>query len=161
VLRREVQAVVPGLPYVDVGRLADRLDPQARPWTAGAGLLSLFGVLALVLATIGIFAAVSSEVASRRHELGVRLALGAGPGDAVWLVTKLGVVPAAVGAGLGLAIALTLSRYVEPLLFAVRVGDPWTAAAVTLALVTAALLATCPPARRVRRIDPATELRAE
>ena len=92
----------------------------------------------------------------------MRLALGARPRHALWLVLRVGIGPAALGACLGLATALVVSSaYVEPLLFHVRVDDPWTLATVALALLTAAVSASCPPALRVGRIDPATELRVE
>jgi putative ABC transport system permease protein len=160
-VRRELQAVAPGLPLIDVASLAEMLDPQVRPWRTGAVMLSLFGALALALAAIGIFAAVAYAVAARTHELGVRLALGARSRDAVWLVMRCGFVPAVAGAALGTGITLAAGRYLEPLLFRVAARDPAVAATAVLALLAAALFASFLPGLRARRIDPVSAMRSE
>ncbi len=160
-VRREMQALAPDLPFVDTHPLSGLLERQLRPWRLGATVFSLFGLLALGLAMLGIFAAVAQAVASRADELGVRMALGAGFKDLLWLVLRFGLGPAALGLALGLGLAAWLGRFVEPLLFEVSTRDPGVASAALLALLGAALLASLVPALRVRRLDPAAVMRTE
>jgi predicted permease len=160
-VRRELQSLAPNLPFIEVRRLSDLLAPQVRPWRMGATIFSLFGLLALVLAVLGVFAAVAQAVASRADELGIRMAVGAHFRDLLWLVMRFGLGPAAAGVALGLVLAAGIGRFVEPLLFEVAAWDFAATSAAVLALLAAALLASLVPALRVRRLDPAAVMRTE
>jgi predicted permease len=160
-VRREVQAVAPNLPFINVELLADLVEPQIRPWKMGAALFSLYGLLALALATIGIFAAVAHAVASRSHELGIRMALGARPRNVTWLVMGYGFGPAALGVAVGLSLAALAGHYLEPLLFRVSAADPAVRTVASGALLISAFLASYLPGLRVRRIDPTAAMRHE
>lgn len=118
-----------------------------------------FGILALLLAAVGIYGVISYSVAQRTHEIGIRIALGAARADVLRLMLRRGMVLALGGVAAGLAGALALTRFLESLLFHVKTTDPGTFAAVPLILAAVALLATYIPARRAAKIDPMTALR--
>ena len=122
-------------------------------------MLGVFGVVALVLAIIGLFGVMSYSVAQRRHELGVRLALGARPGDLLRLVVGQGARLAVVGLLIGVPAAFALARLLRGALYGVTPSDVPTFGAVTLLLGSVALLASWLPARRAARVDPAQALR--
>ena len=123
-LRRELAAAAPGIRYVDVVPLADRIAPQVRPWRLGATMFGAFGALALLIASVGLYSVTAYSVAQRLHEMGLRMALGARAGDVVGLVLRQGLAVAAAGVGLGVAAALVAGRWVAPLLFDVSARDP-------------------------------------
>lgn len=135
-------------------------DSLARPrfYTT---LLAAFALVALLLAVIGIYAVIAYAVTQRTHEIGVRLALGAGKRDVLRLILKQGMRPALIGTAFGLGGAWALTRLMSGLLFEVRATDPTTFAAVALLLLAIALLACCIPARRATKIDPMIALRHE
>jgi putative ABC transport system permease protein len=122
------------------------------------GLLGLFGVLALALSAIGIFGIVSQIVATRRHELGIRAALGATPGELVMLSLRTGVRQTVVGLAIGIGLALMLTRALVALLHNVTPTDPVTFATVLFVTAGVALLATLGPARRAGRVNPVSVL---
>jgi predicted permease len=126
-----------------------------------ARLSSLFGVLALLLACIGLYGLLSYEVARRTREIGIRMALGAQHQQVLRLVIRQGIVLAIIGAVIGSALALGVTRYLSSLLFGVRPADPLTFAAVTQLLLLVALAACWIPARRAVRVDPMVALRYE
>ncbi|HXJ93216.1 MAG TPA: FtsX-like permease family protein, partial [Terriglobia bacterium] len=124
-------------------------------------LLGLFAGLALLLAAVGIYGVIAYSVAQRTHELGIRIALGAGRPDLLRMVLGEGLRIALVGVVVGLAGAWALSRFVSSLLYGVRPNDPLTFAAVPLVLILVALLACYIPARRATQVDPMVALRYE
>jgi predicted permease len=124
-------------------------------------LLAIFAVLALVLAAVGIYGVVSYGVSRRTQEIGIRLTLGAQPGDVSRMIVREGLFLALAGTAIGLAIALALSRWIESFFFEVKPSDPPTYIVVTVLLLATALAACLIPARRASRVDPMVALRYE
>ena len=124
-------------------------------------LMGLLAGLALLLAAVGIYGVLSYLVNQRLQELSVRLALGAAPGDVVWLVLRQGMVPVTVGVALGVAGALGLTNLLGHLLYSVSPLDPAAFVVAPLVLVGVALGAMLPPAWRASRVNPMVALRAE
>jgi predicted permease len=160
VARQEVARIFPGA-EAGVVRMAEFIAPQYRPWQLGATLFSVFGLLALIVASIGVFSTLSHDVSQRRHELGVRAALGAGLGDIVRLVVGQGLRVTIVGTVFGVGLALAAGRLVASLLYGVAPRDPTVLVLVTLLLLLVAGLASAVPAWRASRVDPLEALRAE
>jgi len=127
----------------------------------GAGMAGTFGVLALVLATMGLYSVLTYSVSQRTKEIGIRLALGAQAGDVLRMVIWQGLRLVAIGGALGLLGAIALGRVLVSLLFGVSTTDPLTLAAIASLLAGVALLACYLPARRAMRVDPMVALRYE
>ena len=124
-------------------------------------LFALFAGLALVLASIGIYGVISYSAGRRTHEIGIRMALGAGAGDVLRLVMGEGCRLTLAGVAIGLAGAFGLTRFLSSMLYGVRSSDPATFLAVPLILVAVALFACYLPARRAVRVDPMVALSHE
>jgi putative ABC transport system permease protein len=120
-----------------------------------------FGIVALILAVVGIYGLLAYSVSSRTHELGVQIALGADSGRLIWEVLRDGLVLTSAGVIAGLAGAFVLTRFLQRLLFGIEPQDPATFVVVALLFVAVALLASYVPARRATRIDPIVALRTE
>ena len=161
VIRARLQRVVPAPAFITTKPLHEIVDPTMRSWQSGATTFLAFGVLALTLAAIGLYAVIAFSVSQRTPELGVRIALGALPGDIVRLVVSEGAAVTLIGISIGCAIALSMSRGIAPLLFQVSPRDPLVYAAVGLLLVVVGIVASLVPAARAARVDPNTALRAE
>jgi ABC-type antimicrobial peptide transport system permease subunit len=123
-------------------------------------LLSAFAVLAMLLATVGVYGVISYSVAQRTQEIGVRMALGAASGDLVWMVVRQALGLALAGVIIGTLAGLALTRFLSKLAFGVSPADPATFAAVAALLLAVALAASYLPARAATRVDPLTALRA-
>jgi len=124
-------------------------------------LLAAFSGLGLVLAAVGIYGVVSYSLSQRTHEIGIRIALGAERGKVRSSMVWQGFQPVLVGAGLGLAGSLALTRFMQTLLFGVKPTDPGTFVAVPIILLAVALVAIYLPARRATKVDPMVALRYE
>jgi putative ABC transport system permease protein len=124
-------------------------------------LLGSFAALALILASIGIYAVMAFSVARRTHEIGVRMALGARSGDVLRLVLGQGLRVTTIGILFGIVGALGLTRFLQSLLYEVRPTDPPTFVIVLLLLVSVSVAASYLPARRAMRVDPMVALRYE
>jgi predicted permease len=144
------------------GQTVEQLLAQGL-WAArmGAALLGLFGFLALILASIGIYGVLSYSVTQRTSEIGIRMALGAQSKQVLKLVLRQGMLLAGVGVLAGIAIAMPITRFASTLLYGVSVWDPITYLSITVLLMAVALLACYIPARRATRIDPLVALRFE
>ena len=152
---------MPGQQYVTVQPMTTLLDAQQRSWRIGATMFVAFGVLALIVAAVGLYGVIAYMVAQRMHELGIRIALGAQGVDVVRLVVGEGVRLAAIGVGVGGAIAFGAARWIQPLLFQQSAKDPVVFAVVSVLLLGVALAASAMPAVRAMRADPNTVLRAD
>ncbi len=160
-LRREVQAVDPDLPVRDIGTLDDRLALTRWPLRVFGSMFAIFAGIALLLATVGLYAVVAYGVNQRRHEIGVRVALGASSGSILRMVFSIGMRQAAIGLVLGLAAAVGVTRVLSAMLVGVTPTDPLTFGIVAATLIAAGTLGCTLPARRAMRGDPAVALRHE
>jgi putative ABC transport system permease protein len=160
-VRGAIWSVDPDQPIWKVRTLDFLLQRSISGQRFMARLLGALSALALILAAVGIYGALAYAVSQRTHEIGVRMALGARPVDALRLIVGQGMKLALAGVMLGLAGAFALTRWMEKLLFGIGATDPLTFAAVPLLLTTVALLACWLPARRASRLDPMVALRDE
>jgi predicted permease len=160
-VRARVAQLDPRMPLYDVQTMERRISDSLLIERLVAGLSSAFGLIATLLACVGLYGVMAYGVARRTREIGVRMALGAFGGDVVWLILREVVVLLGIGLAVGLPAALGLGHWVRSQLFGVAVADPLTLAAATLCLTVAAGLAGYLPARRASRIDPLQALRTE
>jgi putative ABC transport system permease protein len=155
---REIDAALPAYSFRVMNDWVDASSARTRIRT---WVLALLAAVALALGMIGIYGVLAYLVTLRRHEFGVRLALGAQPGSLLRLVLGQGVGLAAIGLAIGLACAVMLTGVLEALLFGVGTRDPLTFLGVASLLLVAVLIACYVPARRAARADPLAALRAE
>lgn len=160
-LRAEVQKLDPALPIYSVKTLTEHMGTSLFPARMAAIALGSFGLLALLLAGVGIYGVMAHVVGGRTREIGLRMAVGAQRGDVRGLILRQGMLLAVIGSALGLAIALGGAQLLKTWLYGVSASDPITFATVALLLQGVALLACWIPARRATRVDPMIALRAE
>ncbi|MFL6276643.1 MAG: ABC transporter permease [Blastocatellia bacterium] len=160
-IREQVQALDPDQPISNVRNMSELLDRALLAAKFSLLLLGLFAGIALVLAAVGIYGVMSYAVTQRTHEIGVRMALGARPGDVLSMVIRQGMLLAAAGVVVGVVGAWALTRLMASLLFGVSASDPLTFALIALLLGGVALVACYLPARRATRVDPMIALRYE
>ena len=159
--RRAIKEVNRDLPIVEAVRMSEHVGRSLVQQKLIARLSSFFGLLALLLACIGLFGIMSYSVARRTNEIGIRMALGAGRRDVLRLVMREGLAPVLIGVAIGLPAALVGARLITSLLFGLKPADPLTICVATLLLLAVAALAGYLPARKASRVDPMTALRSE
>ena len=160
-VRSSLQALMPGASYVTVTSLSEILQPEMRAFELGATMFTIFGVLALVVAAVGLYSVVAYGVVQRSHEMGVRVALGAQSGDVTKLVLSESLRLALVAALIGTGVALIAGKWVAPLLFNISPRDPVVLGSVGAGLILIAAVASLVPALRAARVDPNIALRSD
>jgi hypothetical protein len=160
-VRRAVQRAEPTIPLADVWLMQSRHDPELRPWRLGATMFGVFGVLALVLASLGLYSVIGYSVTQRRSEMGIRIALGAQRGDIMSLVGRQGVLLAGLGIVVATGGALLLAPVVQPLLFQTSARSVVVYALVASVILIVAMAASVIPAARAARVNPMSVIRAE
>jgi ABC-type antimicrobial peptide transport system permease subunit len=160
-IREVVAQVNTNLPLFDVKTESQQIDRLLFQERLVARLSGFFGLLALVLASVGLYGLLSYEVSRRTREIGIRVALGAQAGSVLKLVLRQGIVLVVVGAAVGIGVALGVTRYLSSMLYDVHANDPLTIIAVAVLLTLVALVACYIPARRATRVDPLVALRYE
>ncbi len=161
IIRSEVKNLDAAMPVYEMKTLESQLDETLLTDRLIALLSAGFGLLATLLASIGLYGVMAFVVARRRKELGIRLALGAQPLGVVWLVMREVLVLLAIGLAVGVPAALALGRYVGGQLYGIQPNDPWMAGATLALLTIVSAAAGLIPAHRASRIDPILALRYE
>ncbi len=160
-IRKEAQALDANLPLFDVQPLSEGMRFALIPMQLAGTLLSVAGMLALVLASVGIYGVVAYAVGQRTREISIRMALGAQAVDVLKLVVRQGLLLTLVGIALGLAAALALTRVMSSFLLGISATDPLSFGVIALLLAFVALVACWVPARRGMKVDPMIGLRCE
>jgi ABC-type antimicrobial peptide transport system permease subunit len=160
-VRRRLVELDGTITLVRTETLRERIDPQLRSWRLGASVFVFAGVLALLVASAGIYSVLSYLVAARRHEIGVRLALGATTRHVGGVVIRTSLVMALSGIAVGIMLAAAVSPRLEPLLFEVSPRDPLVFMAVAGLLTLVAVATSLTPAIRASRVSPLEVLRSD
>jgi ABC-type antimicrobial peptide transport system permease subunit len=160
-VRSEVKRLDAGMPVFDMKTVQGQLDETLLSDRLIAMLSAGFGLLATLLASVGLYGVMAFIVARRKKELGLRLALGAEPSSVTWLVMKEVLLLLAIGLMVGIPSAIALGRYVSSQLFGIEPNDPWIAVSTMALLTVVSSAAGMIPARRASQIDPILALRYE
>ena len=158
-VRRQANAIDSAVPILRARSMEQNVDAHILQERLVATLAGFFGLLALLLAAVGLYGVMAHSVARRTREIGIRMALGAASRAVLWMVLRDALVMVTVGAAIGIPAALALARFASSLLFGIEAGDPFNAIVATLFLAAVAVLASYLPARRASRIDPGIALR--
>ena len=161
IVRNEVRQLDATMPVYQMKTLERQLDETLLTDRLIALLSAGFGLLATVLASIGLYGVMAFVVARRRKELGIRLALGAQPGGVIWMVMREVLMLLAIGLAVGIPAAIALGRYVAGQLYGIQPHDPWIAGTTVVLLTVVSAAAGLIPAHRASRIDPILALRYE
>jgi predicted permease len=161
IVKSEIQGAIPDVRFVETWAFQSWIDPQFRSYRLGATMVGAFGLLALIVASVGLYSLLAFNVARRSHEIGVRSALGASRGKLVALILKEAVGVAVVGLLIGLGIALAAGGSVANLIYGISPRDPLVFGTVTATLLAVAVAAGAIPAWRAVCIDPNVALRVE
>jgi putative ABC transport system permease protein len=160
-VRDAVQAVHTDTPIYFVDTLSGRIDEQTWVFNVFGALFMAFGVVALFLASVGLYGVMAFSVSRRTSEVGIRMALGAEGGQVLSLIMKQGMIQVAIGVTIGLGLAVLIARGLQLVMFEVSANDPGVFALVAVTLVGTGLTASVVPARRATRVDPLVALRSE
>jgi putative ABC transport system permease protein len=160
-VRSAAREIDPSIVTYEVATMSQRVSRAIERTRFASWMMALFAGLALTLASIGLYGVMAYTVRRRTRELGVRIALGASPGEVAAMVVRRGMLLVAIGISLGFIAALALTRILNTLLFGVSSLDPLTFLGVAAILGSVALAACCIPARRASRIDPIHALRQD
>ena len=160
-LRRAFERVDPNLPFDDVRTFAEHMGAVTFVQNMGASMLTAFGLLALVLAAIGLYGVLSYSVAQRTREMGVRIAIGASRRDVLGLIVGRAMRLTGIGLGVGIVLAAGAGQLLRSQIFGVSPLDPLTFVVVIVLLAAVAFVAAWLPARRAARVDPIVALQAE
>ena len=160
-LREAVRAVDPELPVFGAESISTLLQNQRWAYLLTSGVFGIFAAIALILSATGIYAVTAYSVTQRTQEIGIRMALGALPGQVIWVVMRRGFAQVGAGLILGAAGAFAVGRLIESLLVQTSPHDPVTVATVLLVLVAVTVVACIGPARRAIGIDPVEALRLD
>jgi putative ABC transport system permease protein len=159
--RSAISGVDRSLPISNIKTVEQYVSEQLQEPREYMALLSIFSGIAVALAIVGVYGIMAYSVRQRTHEIGIRMALGAGSGDVLRLVIRRGLILIALGTAIGLVAALAMTGLLKSFLWGVTATDPVTFSLVVIALVVVALLACYLPARRALKIDPMLALRYE
>ena len=160
-IQHALQAVLPANAYLNVRPLRTVVSDSQRSWRLGATMFGAFGLLALVVAAVGLYGVIAYDVAQRFHELGVRIALGASRGRILRLVIGASGRLMLIGVSLGVVVAALSARWIEPLLFRQPARDPVAYLSVVAVMLLVAVVASAMPAWRASSADPASALRSD
>ena len=160
-VRDVVHTLDPEVPLAEVRTMREVVSAATAQRRFHLTLVLIFAAAAMLLAALGIYGVIAQVSAARRNEIGIRLALGAGPGGVLAMLFRQGLAPVWVGLAAGLTLALALGRSIQSMLFGIRLADPWTFGTVAAVLLLAAAVACLGPAFRASRTDPAVTLRYE
>ena len=160
-IRRELQALSPNMPFVNVASFETLVAPQLQSWRLGATMFAIFGGLALVIAAIGLYSVLAYAVSQRVPEIGVRMALGATRANIVRLFVRGALGLAGAGLLLGLVLSLAAAPWISELLYETSPRDPGVMTIVTVVLLVVAAVASIAPALRAARVDPSVALRSD
>ncbi|MGA8596663.1 MAG: ABC transporter permease [Bryobacteraceae bacterium] len=160
-VRNCVQSLAKDLPLINAQTQEQEIDDNLGGQRSLATLLSFFGALALLLASIGLYGTMSYTVERRTKEIGIRMALGAEKKDMLWMVLGETITLVAIGVAIGVPVAVAATRFIASMLFNVKTADPITIVVAILGMLAISLLAGYIPARRATRVDPMVALRYE
>ena len=152
---------LPGLPYIRIRSMYDDIEPQFRNWKRGIVLFGILSLIALGVALAGFYAQLAYWLAGRRHEVGIRVAVGAAPADIVTLILRQSFLLAGFGLAAGLAVAVGLGQFMRSLYYSVSVEDPWTFTLVAGGFLLLTLAMSILPCRRALKVNPTDYLRCE
>jgi predicted permease len=161
VIRDLVRTLDPNLPIFDARTVEEHMRGGVFAQRMGASLLGMMGLLAVVLAAVGLYGVIAYAVSQRTQEMGIRLALGAAPGDVLKMVLRQGMVVTSIGLALGLVLAFAVTGFMRSLLPGIEPRDPLTFVGVPVLLLIIAVVAALIPARRAGAVDPVVALRYE
>jgi predicted permease len=160
-IRKAIQDTDPDAFVMSLVSLRQNIQLSLFPYRIGAGLVGAIAILGIFLGGVGLYGLVSFSVSRRTHEIGVRIAMGAGPADVLLLVLRQALTRVAIGAAIGLAMALAGAQVIKAVLYKVSPADPIGVVAAVAGVTVVGLLATYAPARRALRVNPMTALREE
>ncbi len=162
-VRRTLGEAAGGVPVLGIKTFRQHLDSSMQVWMVrlGAWMFTVFGILALALAAVGLYGVKAYQVSRRTREIGIRMALGAAPGEVQRLILREGLTMTLTGVVLGLALGLGLGQVLRSLLYGVSPFDPLAYSVAPVVLAIAAVVACWLPARRATRVNPLHALRAD